>query len=178
MRHVMRGISPSSVRVVSFKKPTETDLDHDYLWRVHPHVPGKGEIAIFNRSHYEDVLIVRVHDLVPAETWKQRYVQINHFERMLSENGVIILKFFLISIWRNSGSGCRRGSTTRPSAGSFSTAISKSASCGANTSEAYTTRCGRPPRTRPTWYVIPANRKWFRDYVIADIIIKTLEKLE
>src|SRR6266852_4200622 len=95
VRHVMNGVSPQSVRVTSFKKPAEQEADHDYLWRVHAAAPGKGEIAIFNRSHYEEVLIVRVHELVPEKVWKKRYGEIRDFEEMLAENGVTILKFFL-----------------------------------------------------------------------------------
>ncbi|HWW59744.1 MAG TPA: PPK2 family polyphosphate kinase, partial [Thermoanaerobaculia bacterium] len=95
VRHVMSEVSPQGVRVVSFKKPTEVELDHDYLWRVHQQVPAAGELVVFNRSHYEDVLVVRVHSLVPKSAWSKRYDQINAFERMLAENGVTILKFFL-----------------------------------------------------------------------------------
>ena len=95
VRHVFEGVNPQGVRVASFKRPTPRELDHDYLWRVHQHVPGKGEIVIFNRSHYEDVLIVRVHKLVPKEQWSRRYQQIGDFERMLVEEGTTILKFFL-----------------------------------------------------------------------------------
>lgn len=95
VRHVMSGVSPQSVRVTSFKKPSEPEADHDFLWRVHAAVPGKGEIAIFNRSHYEEVLIVRVHELVPEKVWKKHYGQIRDFEEMLTDNGVTILKFFL-----------------------------------------------------------------------------------
>lgn len=95
IRRVFEGVNPLGVKVASFKKPGPADLAHDYLWRVHPHVPGNGEIAIFNRSHYEDVLPVRVYGLVPREEWERRYEQINAFERHLSENGVTILKFYL-----------------------------------------------------------------------------------
>src|SRR3954454_11638688 len=95
VRHVMNDCSLQGVRVVSFKKPTEEELEHDYLWRVHKHVPGNGEIAIFNRSHYEDVLVVRVHGVAPRERWSKRYDQINAFERLLVEEGTTVLKFFL-----------------------------------------------------------------------------------
>ena len=95
IRHVLGEVNPQGVRVVSFKKPTDEELDHDFLWRVHSRVPAKGELVVFNRSHYEDVLIVRVHNLVPDPIWKKRYDQINDFERMLTESGTTILKFFL-----------------------------------------------------------------------------------
>jgi PPK2 family polyphosphate:nucleotide phosphotransferase len=95
IRHVFEGVNPQGVKVTGFGKPTPEELEHDYLWRIHPHVPGKGEIVIFNRSHYEDVLVVRVHNLVSPEAWRRRYDQINDFERMLAEEGTTILKFYL-----------------------------------------------------------------------------------
>ena len=95
VKTVIGAVNPSGVRISSFKKPTELELAHDYLWRVHQQVPERGMMGIFNRSHYEDVLVVRVRSLVPEEVWSKRYEQINNFERMLAENGTIILKFFL-----------------------------------------------------------------------------------
>jgi PPK2 family polyphosphate:nucleotide phosphotransferase len=95
IRHVMSGFNPAGCDVVSFKAPSENELKHDFLWRVHQAVPPKGMIGVFNRSHYEDVLVVRVHDLVPKKVWEERYWQINDFEKMLTENNVVILKFFL-----------------------------------------------------------------------------------
>ena len=95
IRKVFDRVNPQGVRVASFKAPTPIELDHDYLWRVHQQIPGRGEIVVFNRSHYEDVLVVRVHGLVPPEVWKRRYAQINDFERLLSEEGTTILKFYL-----------------------------------------------------------------------------------
>ena len=95
IRRVFNGVNPAGVRVASFKAPTTEELNHDYLWRAHKAVPGKGEMVIFNRSHYEDVLVVRVHDLAPPDVWGKRFEQINEFERMLAENGTTILKFYL-----------------------------------------------------------------------------------
>ena len=95
IKHVFRGVNPQGVRIANFKVPTEIELDHDYLWRVHKQVPRKGEIVIFNRSHYEDVLVVRVHELVSRKIWSKRYSQINSFEKLLSDEGTTILKFFL-----------------------------------------------------------------------------------
>ena len=98
IRHVMSGLNPVGCEVTSFKVPSETERKHDFLWRIHQAVPAKGMIGVFNRSHYEDVLVVRVHDLVPKKVWGERYGQINEFERILTENGVVILKFFLLSL--------------------------------------------------------------------------------
>ncbi len=95
IRHVFEGVNPQGVKVASFKVPTPVELAHDYLWRVHQQMPGRGEIVIFNRSHYEDVLVVRVHNLVAGEVWQRRYEQINAFESMLADEGTTILKFFL-----------------------------------------------------------------------------------
>jgi len=95
IRHVLDGVNPQGVKVASFKKPTERELAHDYLWRIHQHTPASGEMVIFNRSHYEDVLVVRVHDLVPPAMWQKRYQHINDFERMLADEGTTILKFYL-----------------------------------------------------------------------------------
>jgi PPK2 family polyphosphate:nucleotide phosphotransferase len=178
VRHVMRGISPSSVRVVSFKKPTSADLDHDYLWRVHPNVPGKGEVVIFNRSHYEDVLIVRVHDLVPAEEWKQRYAQINEFERMLSENGVTILKFFLHIGLEEQRERLQARLDDPTKRWKFQHGDLEERELWDEYQKAYQDALRKTSTHWAPWFVIPANRKWFRDYVIADIIIKTLEKLD
>src|SRR5512136_2546936 len=93
IRAVFEGVNPQGVRVANFKVPTPVELDHDYRWRVHSQVPGKGELVIFNRSHYEDVLVVRVHQLVPEDVWRKRYAEINNFERMLAEEGTTIYKF-------------------------------------------------------------------------------------
>src|SRR5881398_591748 len=95
VRHVLTGMNPSGCVAVNFKEPTAKELAHDFLWRVHPHVPARGSVAIFNRSHYEDVLIARVHNLVPEKVWSERYAEINHFEHVLASSSVIILKFFL-----------------------------------------------------------------------------------
>ncbi len=95
IRHVMDAFNPQGCNVVGFKAPTAEELRHDFLWRIHPHTPGKGSVAIFNRSHYEDVIVVRVHDLVPRKVWRGRYRTINEWERMLVEEGTTILKFFL-----------------------------------------------------------------------------------
>ena len=94
IRHVFDGTNPQGVKVASFKRPTDEELAHDYLWRVHQHTPGSGDITIFNRSHYEDVLVVRVHDIVPEERWERRYGHINDFERLLADEGTTILKIY------------------------------------------------------------------------------------
>jgi PPK2 family polyphosphate:nucleotide phosphotransferase len=177
IRHVFDGTNPQGVKVASFKKPTAEELGHDYLWRVHRHAPGAGEIVIFNRSHYEDVLVVRVHDLVPPERWRRRYRHIIEFERLLAEEGTTILKFFLnISKdeqkerfqsrldephkrWKFAKGDLSERRRWDDYMRAFEVALSK-------------TSTGLAP-----WYVIPADRKWYRNLVISRILVETLEGL-
>jgi len=150
IRHVMSGVNPQGCDVSSFKAPSSVELARDYLWRIHRAVPPRGSIGIFNRSHYEDVLIVRVHDLVPKAVWRSRYRQINEFEKMLTENGVTILKFFLHISRKNSGSGLKREFRTLPVTGSSRCRILKSASTGIITPKRTRKHCGAAaPRKRP-----------------------------
>ena len=178
VRHVLRGISPASVRVVSFKKPTQTELDHDYLWRIHPHIPGKGEIVIFNRSQYEDVLVVRVHNYVPPEQWKKRYDQINDFERMLAENGTTVLKFFLHISRKEQAERLQARLDDPTKRWKFQHGDLEERKLWDDYQKAYQDVVRKTSTQWAPWYVVPANRKWFRDYVVADVIIKTLEKLD
>ncbi len=133
IRRVFDGLNPQGVKVASFKRPTEEELAHDYLWRVHAHTPGNGEIVIFNRSHYEDVLVVRVHELVPEERWARRYDHIRSFEQLLVDEGTTIVKLFLHMSRRSRPSGSRLGSTTPTSTGSSRWATWPSASTGTTT---------------------------------------------
>jgi PPK2 family polyphosphate:nucleotide phosphotransferase len=178
IRHVMSGVNPQGCTVTSFKAPSAEELDHDFLWRIHQAVPNKGEIGIFNRSHYEDVLVVRVHDLVPKSVWSKRYDQINRFEQHLSENNVVILKFFLrISKdeqkerfldrikepdknWKVNPQDFEERKLWGDYMKAFETALSK---------------CS--PKHAP-WYVIPADKKWFRNLAVSEIIVHTLEHLD
>ena len=157
IRHVMSGLNPQGSRSHPSRFPEGEEKRHDYLWRVHRAVPEWGEIGIFNRSHYEDVLVVRVHKLVPKEVWSRRYDQINDFERMLTENGVRILKFFLLISKDEQAKRFRERLTIRRRTGSFRGRTPKNASIG-------TTTCGltRMPsasaaRKTAPWYVIPAE---------------------
>jgi polyphosphate kinase 2 (PPK2 family) len=150
IRKVFGHVDPIGIVSAAFKKPSERELAQDYLWRVHQVVPPRGCIGIFNRSHYEDVLVVRVHRLAPAAAIEQRYDQINAFEKHLSENGVTILKFFLHISKGSSGRGCRNASTIRRSAGSSTPATSRSGPGGASTWTPTKSRCGAAaPAGRP-----------------------------
>jgi PPK2 family polyphosphate:nucleotide phosphotransferase len=177
IRHVFKGVNPQGTRVASFKAPTALELDHDYLWRVHPQVPGKGEIVIFNRSHYEDVLITRVHELVPRAVWHKRYQQINDFERMLSEEGVTILKFFLHIDKAEQGQRLRGRLADPHKNWKFSVNDVKERALWDKYMQAYEEAIHATGTKWAPWYIIPANKKWYRDLVISLIIIDKLTQL-
>jgi PPK2 family polyphosphate:nucleotide phosphotransferase len=178
IEHVFHGVNPQGCHVTSFKVPTSEELAHDFLWRVHRAVPGRGEIGIFNRSHYEDVLVVRVDNLAPEAVWRQRYDQINHFEKLLADTGTTILKFYLhISKeeqkerfqarlddprknWKFSMGDVEKRAQWDDYMAAFEEALS---------------RCSTP---WAPWYVIPANHKWYRNLALSRIIVETLAALD
>lgn len=177
VRKVLRETSPQGVRVVSFKKPTEAELDHDYLWRVHAHVPMRGELVVFNRSHYEDVLVVRVHSLVPKSVWRRRYDQINDFERMLSEEGTIILKFFL-DISREEQRERLQARLDDPTKRwKFEHGDIAERKLWDEYMRAYEDVLEKTSTRHAPWHVVPADRKWARDWIVANIVVKAMEKL-
>jgi PPK2 family polyphosphate:nucleotide phosphotransferase len=178
IRSVFDGVNPLGVKVASFKKPTEKELAHDYLWRIHPHVPGNGEITIFNRSHYEDVLVVRVHNLVPELQWRRRYQQIVDFERLLVEEGTTILKFFL-HISKDEQRERLQDRVDDPEKHwKFSLADLDERKRWDDYQAAFEEAISRTSTGFAPWYVIPANRKWYRNIVVAKILIETLESLD
>jgi PPK2 family polyphosphate:nucleotide phosphotransferase len=178
VKHVMGAFNPMGCTVTSFKAPTPIELAHDYLWRVHQRVPGKGEIAVFNRSHYEDVLVVRVHDLVPKKVWSQRYDQINAFEELLTSSGTTIIKFFL---WIDRDEQKQRlqervdNPAKRWKFRINDLAERKLWDSYVAADEEMLRRCSTDAAP---WYVIPANRNWFRNLAIADIVADTLDELK
>ncbi len=178
IRRVMRGMNPQGTTVTSFKKPSAEELDHDFLWRIHRAMPRRGDVGIFNRSHYEDVLVVRVHDLVPKAVWSERYDQINAFEKVLADDGIVMLKFFL----HISKDEQKRRFEDRVSDPSRHWKISPSDFSERPHWDAYTgayeevlTRCSTE---WAPWYIIPANRKWFRNVAVAQIVAERLESLD
>jgi PPK2 family polyphosphate:nucleotide phosphotransferase len=178
IRHVMRGVNPQGCQVTSFKAPTEEELAHDYLWRIHKAVPRRGYIGIFNRSHYEDVLVVRVHNLVPEEVWRQRYEQIYYFEKLLADTGTTILKFFLhISKEEQKQRFQERLADPRKN-WKFSMGDVEERGYWDDYQRAFEVALSRCSSPWAPWYVIPANRKWYRNLAISEIIIETLEKLD
>jgi PPK2 family polyphosphate:nucleotide phosphotransferase len=178
IRHVMSGLNPQGCRVSSFKVPTEEELAHDYLWRIHRAVPGKGEIGIFNRSHYGDVLVVRVHNLVPKRVWSKRYDQINAFENILAENGVTIVKFFLHISKDEQKQRLQERLDDSSKHWKVSAADFEERKYWDDYTEAYEDVLSRCSTPWAPWYVIPANRKWFRNLAVAGILVSTLEDMD
>ncbi len=178
IRHVFEGVNPQGVKVASFKVPSKKEMAHDYLWRVHAQTPGKGEITIFNRSQYEDVLVVRVYQLVPETVWFRRYEHIRAFEKMLADEGTIILKFYL-HISREEQKERFQDRLDEPDKNwKFSLGDLEKRGQWEQYIEAYQDVLGKTSTESAPWYVIPANRKWYRNLVISTIIINTLKNLE
>jgi len=177
IRHVFEGVNPQGVRVASFKVPTREELAHDYLWRVHKHTPGSGEIVIFNRSHYEDVLVVRVHNLVPPEVWSRRYDHINAFERLLADEGTTILKFFLHIDLEEQKQRLQARLDEPHKRWKFSPGDLEERKLWPQYIQAYEDVLSKTSTEYAPWYIVPANRKWYRNLVVASVIINTLKGL-
>lgn len=177
IRHVFEGVNPQGVRVAGFKSPTPLELDHDYLWRVHQQGPAKGELVIFNRSHYEDVLVVAVHQLVPEKVWSKRYDQINDFERMLTEEGTTICKFFLHIDLDEQKQRLQERLENPDKQWKFNPDDLKERKLWPEYMKAYEAVLRRTSTAWAPWYVVPSNKKWFRNYVVASILVKTLRGL-
>ena len=177
IRHVMATFNPQGCVVVPFKVPSEEERDHDYLWRIHHAIPKKGEINIFNRSHYEDVLVARVHGLVPKDVWKQRYDQINDFERYLTENNVIIRKFYLHISKKEQEERILKRLLDPKKNWKFSAADIKERDHWDEYMEAFEDVLSRCSTKHAPWYIVPANKKWYRNYVVANVLVDTMEDL-
>ncbi|RMH83541.1 MAG: polyphosphate kinase 2 family protein [Actinomyces sp.] len=178
IRHVFDGVNPQGVKVAAFKKPTERELAHDYLWRVHPHVPGDGEIVIFNRSHYEDVLVVRVHELVPRARWERRYEHINAFEKLLTDEGTTIVKLFLHLSREEQAERLRARLETPHKQWKFSLGDLAERERWDAYQEAFRVMLERTSTPWAPWWVIPADRKWFRNLLVSEILVEVLEALD
>jgi PPK2 family polyphosphate:nucleotide phosphotransferase len=178
IRHVFEGVNPQGVKVASFKVPTRQELDHDFLWRIHKHTPEKGQIVIFNRSHYEDVLVVRVHNLVPEEVWSRRYEHIRSFEKMLADEGTTILKFYL-HIDQEEQKERLQARLDDPSKNwKFSIGDLDERKLWDQYLAAFEDALVNTTTEAAPWYVVPANRKWYRNLVISTIIIEKLKSLK
>jgi PPK2 family polyphosphate:nucleotide phosphotransferase len=176
--HVFEGVNPLGVRVAAFKAPSSDELDHDFLWRVHAHVPGRGEMTIFNRSHYEDVLAARVRKIVPEKVWKARYHQINDFEKLLTETGTVILKFFL-HIDRDEQKKRLQDRLDDPhKRWKFRLGDLDDRAHWDDYMQAYQEALAKTSTRHAPWYVVPANKKWYRNLVVATVLVDALEKLD
>ena len=178
IKHVMTGMNPQGVEVTAFKVPEGVEKRHDYLWRVHQAVPEYGKIGIFNRSHYEDVLVVRVHGIVPKPVWSKRYEQINRFEEMLSDNGVRVVKFLLYISKEEQAKRFRERLEDKTKNWKFSMADIKEREYWDQYIEAYEEMLRKCSTKDAPWYVIPANRKWFRNLAVSEILVRTLERMD
>lgn len=178
IRSVFEHVNPQGVRVASFKVPTSTELAHDYLWRVHSQVPGKGELVIFNRSHYEDVLVVRVHGMVDKETCKRRYRHMVEFERLLAEEGTTILKFFLHISKDEQKERLLERIDIPEKNWKFNPGDLKERALWDDYMNAYEDAIRETSTDYAPWYVVPANRNWYRNLVVAGVIVDTLKDLK
>jgi PPK2 family polyphosphate:nucleotide phosphotransferase len=179
IRHILNGMNPAGCRVVGFKQPKPEELDHDFLWRVHPHLPAKGQVTIFNRSHYEDVLVVRVHEPAQLSLWSKRYDLINDFERLLVlENNTTVLKFFLYISKEEQLARFRQRLEDPSRHWKISEADYKERKYWDRYIEAFENMLRRTSTAYAPWFVIPSNCKWFRDLAISQIVARTLEDLD
>ncbi len=178
IRHVFDGTNPQGVRVASFKKPTDEELAHDFLWRVHRQTPKAGQIMVFNRSHYEDVLVVRVHDIVPKKVWERRYDHINNFESLLVDEGTTIVKIYL-HISKDEQKARLQSRLDEPHKNwKFDVGDLAEREHWDDYQAAFTAMLERTSTQDAPWHVIPANNKHYRNLVISQLLVETLEGLE
>jgi PPK2 family polyphosphate:nucleotide phosphotransferase len=177
IRHVFSGMNPQGTSVFGFKQPSKDEAAHDFLWRAHLRAPGKGEVAIFNRSHYEDVLVVRVHKLVPHSVWSKRYDLINDFEEMLSRNGTSIVKLFLHISPQEQLSRFKQRLDDPSRHWKISENDYTERELWPKYVDAFEDAIALTSTKRAPWYIIPANHKWFRDLAVSQIIADTLDEM-
>jgi PPK2 family polyphosphate:nucleotide phosphotransferase len=176
IKHVVGHLNPRGVNVVSFGAPTTEERQHDFLWRVHRHAPRQGEFAIFNRSHYEDVLVVRVHSLVREKLWKERYGHIADFEELLHEHGTIILKFFLHITKKEQKKRLLEREESPETAWKLNPNDWKERDFWDEFTEAYEDAISKTAAPHAPWIVVPANAKWYRNLVIAEAVVAALRE--
>jgi PPK2 family polyphosphate:nucleotide phosphotransferase len=178
IRKVFSGVNPQGCRVTSFKAPSEEELAHDFLWRIHKATPRKGEIGIFNRSHYEDVLIVRVHDLVPKSVWSKRYAMINAFEANLAASGTTIVKFFLHISKEEQADRFRKRIENPEKNWKFRSEDLAEREHWDDYQEAFEDALTKTSTDVAPWYVIPADKKWYRDWALLSVLVATLRSMD
>jgi PPK2 family polyphosphate:nucleotide phosphotransferase len=178
IRHVFRGLNPQGVRVASFKAPSHEELAHDFLWRIHKETPRRGEVGVFNRSHYEDVLIVRVHELVPEDTWRRRFGHIREFEQTLVDSGTTIVKLML-HISRGEQRKRLQSRLDDPAKHwKFNAADLDERERWDDYHAAFEDAISETSTPDAPWYVIPADKKWYRNWIVLRILLETLEAMD
>jgi len=178
IKHVFRTINPVGVKVADFKRPNDVELAHDYLWRVHEHTPRNGRMVIFNRSHYEDVLVVRVHELVPEMVWRRRYEHIRGFEQMLADEGTVVVKLFLHISKKEQKDRLQERLDNPAKHWKFEHGdISERAHWDAYTA-AYEEAISETSTHDAPWYIVPSDRKWYRNLVVSQLLIDKLDALD
>jgi PPK2 family polyphosphate:nucleotide phosphotransferase len=177
IRHAASGFNPQSCKVTAFKTPSTAELDHDFLWRIYRAVPGKGEVGIFNRSHYEDVLIVRVHNLVPKKEWHSRYDRINAFEQLLTDGGTQIVKVFLHISKDEQRKRLQARLDDPTKRWKFRHEDVEERQLWDDYVRAYEDALTRCNTSRAPWYIVPADKKWYRNLVVSRILRQTLEEM-
>ncbi len=177
IRTVMRGVNPRGCQVVSFKRPSDEELDHDFLWRVHQVVPRKGNIGIFNRSHYEDVLVVRVHKLVPESVWSERFDQINAFEKVLVESGTVIIKCFLLISKETQRERLQARIDDPKEHWKFNMNDLEERKKWDQYLTAYEEAITQCNTAHAPWYIIPSEKKWYRNLLVSELLRSKLEEI-
>lgn len=178
IRHLLRFMNAQATRIAPFKVPTPIEIGHDFLWRIHQQTPMKGETVIFNRSHYEDVLVVRVHDIAPEEVWSKRYEHINNFEQLLADSNTIVLKFFLHISKEEQEERLIARENDPVKAWKLSVGDWKERELWDSYTEAYEDALEKCSTKQAPWHVVPANNKWYRNYVITKEIYEALAPFE
>lgn len=178
IRSVFDGVNPQGVKVTCFRQPTAHELAHDFLWRVHPHAPAVGEIAIWNRSHYEDVLVARVHELCDERCWRARYEHIVAFERLLVSEGTTVLKFFLHISKDEQRQRLQERIDDPKKRWKWSSRDLDERARWRDYMTAYEDALSATSTERAPWFVVPADRNWFRDLVVGEILVETLEAMD
>ena len=178
IEHVFGGVNPQGCGVTSFKQPTHLEAAHDFLWRVHAATPARGMIGIFNRSHYEDVLVVRVHDLVPKHVWSKRYEQINHFEQLLADSGTTVIKFFLHISKDEQRKRLQSRLDDPKKHWKFDAGDLQERAHWSDYQAAYEDVLRKCSTRHAPWYVVPADHKWYRNWVLSDTIVRTMKRMD
>jgi PPK2 family polyphosphate:nucleotide phosphotransferase len=178
IEHVFSGVNPQGCNVTSFKEPTHIELAHDFLWRIHAATPSRGIIGVFNRSHYESVVVERVKKLVPEKVWSRRYDHINNFERNLIDDRTIILKFFLHISWEEQKRRLEARLKDPDKNWKFSPSDLKERKRWDGYMKAYQDAISECSTKNAPWYIVPADHKWFRNWVVSDTVVRTLKELQ